>query len=663
MKHLALLATLVALLDAPSSALATRSHVDATSSTPPAWPLPQAVALPPAIEAPRDTPYPGTIRLEVDATDVARRIHRIHEHIPVSGPQALTLLFPQWMPGDHAPTGAIDQLAGLVITAGGKTLKWTRDTVQVHAFHVDVPAGVRAIDLAYQFLVPADEKVGPVLLTPTMLDLQWQSLVLYPAGHYARRITVEPSVTLPAGWMFASALDGAQRVGDVVRFAPVTLDALIDSPLMAGRWMKRLSLGESPVPVHLDLAADKESDLAVPAEAIDLYRQAVAQAYALFGSRHYDHYDLMIWLSNDFGPTYFEQHRSSENRMPAAFFADWNKYERYAGVPLHGFVHSWNGLFRTPAPMWTANFNVPQQDTLLWVFEGLTVYWNDVLDARSGIAGTQDALASFERTAADLATRPGTQWRTLQDASNEQVIQHGNGNIFPEGRRQSWPDWQLGASDPYDQGELIWLDADTLIRQRTGGRKSLDDFARGFFGVRDGSWVAFTYTFDDLVAGLNDVLPYDWARFLRARADAVGDLPRLDGIERGGYRLVYTDQQSPAAYDAEQRRGTADLRFSLGMTVDKDGAITDVVWDGPAFQAGLGAGAKILAVDGTPFTAAALKAAVTSARDGGKLHLLVSRGAAEQALDVSWSGGLRYPHLQRIPGAPALLDDILTPRH
>ena len=221
----------------------------------------------------------------------------------------------------------------------------------------------------------------------------------------------------------------------------------------------------------------------------------------------------------------------------------------------------------------------------------------------------------------------------------------------------------MGASDPYDQGELIWLDADTLIRQRTGGRKSLDDFARGFFGVRDGSWVAFTYTFDDLVAGLNDVLPFDWATFLRARADAVGDLPRLDGIERGGYRLVYTDQQSPAAHDAEQRRGTADLRFSLGMTVDKDGAITDVVWDGPAFQAGLGAGAKILAADGTPFTAAALKAAVTSARDGWKLHLLVSRGATEQALDVPWSGGLRYPHLQRIPGAPALLDDILAPRH
>ena len=623
---------------------------------------PRAVVTPPAIDTPRDIAFPGTLHLEVDATDVLRGIHRIHETVPVHGPQHLTLLFPQWIPGDHVGPNSLDQLAGLVVSAGGKTLKWRRDTLEARAFHINVPAGTQLVELDYQYLVSTQRRMGPVLATPTLLDLQWQSHVLYPAGYYARRIRVDPALTLPTGWQFASALDGAKRVGDVVHFAPVTLDTLVDSPVMAARWMKQYSLSDDPVPVRLDIAADSESGVDVSTESLNKYRRAVAQAYKLFGARHYDHYDQMIWLSNGFGPAYFEQRRSGESAMPTAFFSDPERYRRATGVPYHGFVHSWNGLFRTPAGMWTPNFNTPQQTGLLWVFEGLTDYWNTVLDARSGIASHEDSVAYLETTASDASLRSGLQWRTLEDVSNELVMQDGNSNIYPEGRTQVWPDWQLETFDAYSQGELIWLDIDTLIRQRSGGQRSLDDFARGFFGINDGSMVPVTYTLDDLVAALNAVLPYDWATFLHARVDSIKGSVDLDGIERGGYRLAWAEQPPPAQQANEDKRGLADLRFSLGITLDKEGAVSAVIWGSPAWQAGLVTGAKILAVNGQPFDLASIKAAITAARQGGKLDLRVARGATELLLPVVWAGGLRYPHLERIPGAPALLDDILKPR-
>lgn len=634
----------------------------AASTSPDVWPLPKAVTPPPAIEAPRDVAYPGVIHLEIDTTDVARGIHRIHERVPVQGGQRLTLLFPQWIPGDPVPPNALDQLAGLVVKAAGTPLKWQRDGAEPAAFHVDVPAGAREVELNFQFLVPSEQRVGPVLATPTMLDLQWQSHVLYPAGYYARRIMIAPTVTLPASWQFASSLDGAQRSGDVVKFATTSLDTLVDSPVMAARWLKQYSLSESPVPVHLDIAADTEAGLAVPDEAIDRYRREVAQAYKLFGGRHFSHYDLMVWLSNDFGPSYFEQRQSGENQLPADFFSNGERFSSRWGVPFHGYVHSWNGLFRVPASMWPANFNTPPQESLLWVFEGLTVYWNGVLDARSGITTLPEAMASWERVASDFSARPGLQWRTLQDASDEVLIQHGNANLWPDGRRQSWPDWQLGVIDAYSQGELVWLDIDTLIRERSGGRKSLDDFARGFFGIRDGSLVAAPYTFEDLVAGLNAVLPYDWETFLRDRVDNVAATADLDGIARGGYRLSWTNQPSPQQLATEQRSGTVDLRFSLGMTLDKEGTISAVTWDGPAWRAGIVAGARVQSVNGAPYKAEALKAAIIAARDGGKIDLQVVRGVTTQALSIPWTGGPRYPHLERVPGTAALLDDILAPR-
>ena len=626
------------------------------------WLLPQATPAPVPIAPPQDVAYPGTLRLEVDATDAIRGIHRIHETIPVRGMKQLTLLFPQWIPGDPVPPNVLDQVAGLVFKVGGKRLPWRRDPVEQAAFHVDLPQGAQEVDVDFEFLFPASSAIGPVLSTPTMVDLQWQSHVLYPAGYYSRRIQIDPAVTLPHGWQFASSLDGATRVGDVVRFSPVSLDVLVDSPVMAARWMRQYALIDDPVPVRLDVAADTESGLVVPPEALGKYRREVAQAYKLFGGQHYDHYDMLVWLANDFGPAYFEQSRSGENGLPAAFFSDPARYGRSLGIPFHGFVHAWNGIFRVPATMWTANLNVAPQDSLLWVFEGLTMYWNGVLDARSGISSREDALRSWESTASAYANRPGLQWRTLQDASEEVLIQHGNSIIYPEGRLQSWPDWQLNTLDAYLQGQLIWLDIDTLIRERSDGRKSLDDFARSFFGIRNGSRVPAPYTFEDLVAALNAVTPYDWATFLHARVDSVGIDTDLDGITRAGYRLTWSDQPSSVQQASESKRGGASLSFSVGADLNKDGEVTSVVWGSAAWRAGLVVGAKVLSVDGQPYQASVIKSAISASRADRPIALRVARGQAEYSLSLTWKGGLRYPHLERVPGTPDLLDDILQPK-
>jgi predicted metalloprotease with PDZ domain len=401
--------------------------------------------------------------------------------------------------------------------------------------------------------------------------------------------------------------------------------------------------------------------LALPGNIIDGYRREVVQAYKLFGAQHYDHYDMLMWLSSGFGPSYFEQHRSGENALPTAFFSN-PAYKNSLGAPFHGFVHSWNGMFRTPATMWTADFNTPQQVTLLWIFEGLTVYWNNVLNARSGVVDHEGSMAALEKVATDLSLRSGLQWRTLQDVSNELVMQHGNSNIYPEGRRQVWPEWQLDTSDSYNQGEFVWLDIDTLIRKSSGGKRSLDDFARGFFGINPGSTVPVTYTFDDLVAGLNAVEPYDWETFLRERVDSIRATPDLDGIERGGYQIAWTEQPSAKQQAAEDKLGNADLRFSLGLALDKEGSIATVIWGSPAWKAGLITGEKILAVNGQPFTIAILKAAITAAQHGERFDLRIAHDEIELSLPIVWNGGLRYPHLQHIAGVPALLDDILQPR-
>jgi predicted metalloprotease with PDZ domain len=613
--------------------------------------------MPRAIPTPLDRPYPGTLHLGVDATDITRAIFRVHETIPAQG-GPVALLFPKWLPGNHGPTGPIDKFAGLVIRAGGTKLAWTRDAVDVYAFHVIVPNGSHALDCDFQFLSPVETREGRVVMTPEMLNLQWNAVALYPAGYFSRDIVVQPSVKLPQGWKFGTALETASASGATTTFKPVPFNTLVDSPIFAGRYFERVNLDPGArVPVYMDIVADRPDELTISPTQLQAHRNLVQQAYRAFGSHHYDHYDFLLGLSRVMTGIGLEHHRSSEDGTTAEYFKDWDKTIVSRDLLSHEYSHSWNGKFRRPADLWTANFNVPMRDSLLWVYEGQTQYWGTVLAARSGLWTKQQALDAISADGATFANRAGLQWRPLEDTTNDPITTMR--------RPIPWRSWQR-SEDYYGQGELIWLDADTLIRQKTGGKKSLDDFARAFFDVDDGSYVTVTYTFDDIVRALNGVLPYDWAGFLRARLDSAGAPAPLDGLARGGYKLVYTDKPSDYAKSSEHVRKVTDVLYSLGVIVDdkEHGQIAEVLWDGPAFNAGIVVGSQIVAVNGVAYDPEELKDAISGAKaTGASIQLMLKRGDRYNTVSVTYRGGLRYPHLERIPGTPALLDDVLNAKH
>jgi predicted metalloprotease with PDZ domain len=617
--------------------------------------LPQPAPMPPPIEAPKDVPYPGLLKLAVDATDLGHGIFSVRERLPVAGPGPFTLLFPKWLPGNHGPTGPLDKLAGLIITADGKPVAWTRDPVDVYAFHVDVPAGAKALELSFQFLSAVARPEGRIMMTPDLLSLQWDTVALYPAGYFARDIQVEPSVKLPSGFTGATALEAAATDGDATTYKPVDFETLIDSPMIAGRYFKRYDLDPGgPARVSLDVVADKPEELeATPAE-IDAHKGLITQAYKLFGSHHYDHYDFLFSLSDKLGGNGLEHNRSSEDGTQPKYFLDWDKTPAGRDLLSHEFTHSWNGKFRRPADLWTPNFNVPMRDSLLWVYEGQTQYWGFVLAARSGLMTRQQTLDAIALTAATYDARVGRAWRDLEDTTNDPILAMR--------RPLPWLSWQR-SEDYYSEGELIWLDADTLIRQLSGGKRSLDDFARSFFGVDNGSWTVSTYTFDDIVTALNAVQPYDWASFLHARLTGHGPGAPLDGLVRGGYRLTYDDQESPYLQSAERERKTQSLDFSLGLAVSADGTLSSVTWDGPAYKAGLAVGTQIVAVNGEAYDADGLKEAIkTAAKGATAIQLLVKTDNLYRTVAIDYHGGLRYPHLTPSgPGAKSL-DDILAAR-
>jgi predicted metalloprotease with PDZ domain len=611
--------------------------------------------LPPEIEAAKDVPFPGTIRLAVDTTDVTRHIFRVKETIPVQS-GALTLLYPKWHPGTHSPTGRIDELAGLMIQAGGRRVEWVRDTVDVYAFHLNVPAGATSLDVEFQFLSAGDGNEGRIVTTPEMLNLQWSNVVLYPAGHFVRQITFEPSLTLPDGWQFATALDAASTNGSSATFRPVSLETLVDSPVFAGRYVKRVELDASAsAPVRLNVFADRADLLEAKPDQLDAHRALVTQAYRLFNSRHYDRYDFLLGLTDRIGVIGLEHYRSSENVTPPTYFTEWDKNADTRQLLPHEYAHSWNGKFRRPADLWTANYNLPMRDSLLWVYEGQTQYWGQVLAARAGLWSKEQALDALADVAAVYGHRAGREWKSLQDTTNDPIT---------AGRRpMPWRSWQRG-EDYYSEGQLVWLDADTLIRERSGGEKSLDDFASAFFGVDNGKWTSSEpYTFDDVVRTLNAVQPHDWANFLRTRLESHDSEPPLDGIARGGYRVVYIDTPSDFVKKREARRKLTDLTFSLGFVVGRENKLVDVQWGGPAYAAGLTVGTQIIAVDSVAYDSDRLRDIVKAAKtSNAAIELLVKNGDRYSTVRIEYHDGLRYPHLERDASVPARLDQILEPR-
>ena len=608
-----------------------------------------------AIPQPRDTPYLGALAIEVDLTDLDRKIMEVRQVIPVAaGP--LTLLYPQWLPGTHSPRGRVQRLSGLQITADNKPLAWTRDPVDVFAFHLTVPPGVASLNVAFQHLSPVSSAADRVVMTPEIIGLQWNTVMLYPAGHNASAITVKASAKMPTDWKIASALDVVKRdpmrTGDWYEFKPVSLETLVDSPLWAGKYFKRIGLDtKNRAPVYLNVFADTAAQLEATPEQIEAHRQLVTQADGVFASRHFARYEFLLAISDNFSGIGLEHSESSENGVRPGYFIDWKKTSAGRTLLPHEYVHSWIGKFRRPADLWTPHYNVPMQDSLLWIYEGQTQYWGYVLAARSGIVPMADSLDSLAYTAASLDSRSGRAWRNLQDTTNEPIIS--------QRARLDWPDWQR-REDYYDEGLLIWLDTDTKIRELTAEARSLNDVARAFFGVEDGRVAALTFTFDDYVRALNGVAPFDWASFMRERLDAKTNTTVLDGIKRGGWKLTFTDVQSDYAKGVEGAFRFTDFSYSLGFSLDRDAKFNRIQWEGPAFKAGLTEGVQLIAVNGMAYKADELRAAVKDAKDGRGVELLVKNGERYKTVKIDYRGGQRFPKLERVDGTPDRLTSVLS---
>jgi predicted metalloprotease with PDZ domain len=613
----------------------------------------------PAIPAPRDVDYPGAVLLHVDATDIEHRVFRVRQTLPVAGPGPLTLLYPRWLPGNHSTTGPIEMLAGLQVrTADGSRLDWQRDPERTYAFHLVVPDAVHQLELQFEFVTPVDADQGRVVMTPDLLGLQWEKALLYPAGHYSSRIRYEPSVTLPAGWEYATALEGARRQGDTVQFAGASLEHLVDSPLFAGPHARRIELNaDAGVPVRLHVFADRPGELAATPEQVEFHRRMVREAESLFGARHYRHYDFLLAISDHFSGIGLEHHQSSENGVRPGYFTDWAGSTATSRDLLpHEMVHSWNGKFRRPADLWTPSYEIPMGSSLLWVYEGMTEYYGIVLAARSGLWTPQFTGAMLAQFAAAYDVgRAGRTWRSLQDTTQQPAILYRG--------LQSYPSWQRG-KDYYTEGALLWLDVDTRIRELTRGRRSLDDFARRFFGVADGRIEPQTYTFEDVVATLDAVAPFDWARLLRERLDGHGPGAPLEGLARSGWRIVYAEEPTDVARTVDTANESDNFLFSLGFAVGKAGKLKEVYWDSPAFRAGLAPGMSVIAVNGRAYSAPLLREAIKDAQadPARKTELILRNADTYRTVSLDYHGGLRYPRLERIDGTEDRLAAILKPR-
>jgi predicted metalloprotease with PDZ domain len=624
----------------------------AAQIVPPQNSKPLATAKIDTIPAPKDIAYPGTMQLTVDASDVTRAIFKIHQHVPVPGPGDFVMLYPKWLPGHHSPSGQINKIAGFRATANGQELKWVRDDLDVYAFHIDVPAGVNAIDIDFQYVSPTAGNQGRIVATPDMASIQWIANSMYPAGYYVRDIPVQASVIVPPGWKVATALRPGGQTATRIDYPVTSYEILMDSPLIAGAHYRAIPLSPD---VTLDVIADNEQELAATPEQIAAHKRLVDQAVKAFGAQHYDHYNFLLTISNNLGGSGLEHHRSSEDGVGRGYFTEWDKMLRDRNLLPHEYTHSWNGKYRRGADLWTPDFRTPMQDSMLWVYEGQTQFWGYVLGARSGMLSKQDTLDAIAATAASYSLgTPGRTWRPLIDTTNDPII--------AQRAPQPWRSWQR-SEDYYSEGQLIWIDVDRIIREQSGGKRSIDDFAKAFFGVRDRDWGELTYNFDEIVATLNKVQPYDWRGYLQRKVYSVAPEAPLDGINQGGYKLVFTPEPTMWIKSAEMQAKNSDLTYSGGFVVGNDGKITSVLWDSPAFNAGLSIGSQIVAVNGRNFDMDGIKQAIKDAANGGASpQLLVHDGDLYRTVALDWHGGLRYPRLEKTGKGPGSLDALLAPR-
>lgn len=619
--------------------------------------------MPPPIVTPVDRPYVGPIQLTVDLTNIVDRVEKVHEEIPVvPGAKQMVLLYPEWLPGDHEPDGPIASLAGIVTTVDGQRVQWVRDRVNMYAFHVPLPRGAKTVGLDFDYLSPIKPSAGRIEISDAIADLEWNEVVMYPAGYFSRDIPFDTTLKLPSGWKYATALETASDQDNTVRFQETPLNTLVDSPLYAGLYYKRVDLSPAATDiVHLNLFADAAADLKMTPQELQWHKNLVMEADKLYGSHHYKHYDFLLLLSKKVGGVGLEHHQSSEDGQPPDYLTDWagGVFER--DLLGHEYTHSWNGKFRRPADLWTPNFNVPMRDNLLWVYEGMTQYWGNVLTARAGMRTAEQTRDVFAHVAANFAASEGRNWRPLVDTTNQPIVS--------QRRPVSWVSYQR-AEDYYTEGELIWLDADTKIRELTDGKKSLDDFCKKFLGVYNGSMITYQYTLADVVKDLNEVAPYDWKGFFQKRVYDLHPAVPMNGFTQGGYKLVYTDTPTKWVAKAESKFGYADFSTSLGFAVGSrrghnesaPGRVANVWWGSLAFKDGITPGMEIVSVNGAAYTGKVLTDAILAAeKDKKPLQLQFRRGDKYETISMPYYDGMRYPSLQRVNGTPDRLDAIFAP--
>lgn len=593
----------------------------------------------------RDVPFKGVIRLDVDASDRVHDVLTVRETVPVTGGGDVVLRYPQWDTASHAPTIPLAGLAGLVVKADGRVLPWKRDTNDLAAFHVDVPRDATLLDLSFDVIGTTGDE--------DFLNLAWQNAFLYPAGWYLRNIPVDASLRFPAAFQIGTSLTTTERSPGFARFTRTRLDDLADAPVYAGRFVRRVELTPgAPTPVAIDVFGEQASDLAVSPETIAAYQRLIVQAGRVFGAPRYHRYEFLAAVGKTRSTGGAEHLQSSEISFAAEALTSPAGPQPAMDIAAHEYVHGWNGRFRQPADLWAPDLNTPMHGSLLWVYEGQTQLWGHVLAARSGMRDQAQALDALAVAAASMQARPGRSWKSLQDSTNDPV--------YMAGRRVPWRDWQR-REDYYDEGILLWLDVDTRLRELTGEKVSIDDFARAFFDLPPGSAMPATYTFEDICATLNTLAPFDWRGLLTGRLNATNGDHLLDGLTRGGYRLVFTEVPSAFWQDAEAEDDVQDLVYSLGAAVGRDGKVRRVSWKGPAFDAGLTVGTKIVGVNGHPFDDALLRKAIAASTTT-PIDLAIERGGKPLTVRIDYRGPLRYPHLERLPGSPDRLGALLRPR-
>ncbi|MGB6874443.1 MAG: hypothetical protein WBD87_00275 [Candidatus Acidiferrales bacterium] len=598
---------------------------------------------------------PGPIHLAVDATSAPQKILHAVEEIPVR-PGPLTLLYPSWIPGEHAPDGPITDVAGLQFYANGTRLSWRRDLVDMFAFHLDVPAGTDTLKVTLDFLLsaPASGFSAGASATAQLDVLSWNQVLLYPKGWPARELTFDPSLRIPADWKYGTALPVESETGGEITFKPVPLNTLVDSPVLAGRYFRAIQLTPGQTPSHeIDMAADSAEALDMPEETQAEYRRLVAETGALFGVRHYRDYHFLLTLSDNVAHFGLEHHESSDDRVDERTMVDPSLRIENADLLPHEFTHSWNGKFRRPAGLATPDYNTPTKTDLLWVYEGLTQYLSQVLAGRSGLWTPDQMRERLAAVAATLDYQTGREWRPLQDTADAAQLLYF---AAPQ-----WTNWRR-STDFYDEGTLVWLDVDTTLRKITSDKKSLNDFCRLFYGGPGGEPALETFTFDDIVAALNQVAPYDWAKFLRERLDYVGPHAPLGGIENGGYKLVYNDTPNDMLLISESNDRYLDLTDSIGLVLEEDGTIRDVIHGMLAYNSGIGPGMRIQAVNGRGWSVETMRRIVTdSAKNSKPIKLLIANGDFVETYTLDYHDGIRYPHLERQSGVNDYLDEIIQP--